>query len=390
MRRSEALLLAPVLGILAAVTLVGCGRSQLVTSTVPESAPVVQPAHHFDVVRFTSGLDRPTYVGAAPGDPDALWVLEQSGRVVRIEDDDQALALDLSDEVGAGTETGLLGIAFHPGFTTNGRLFLHWSDLAGDTRVAEFAAEPDRRSIRAEPVRELLFVDQPEANHNGGQLAFGPDGRLHLGLGDGGGAFDSNRTAQDTAQHLGKILAADVDAEALVWEPVVVGLRNPWRFWLDPALDELWVADVGQDEVEEVNRVRLEPDEPPKNLGWSAYEGTTRISDHELDPTGELVAPVATYGHDEGCSVIGGPVYGGTQFPELVRRYLYGDFCAGTLWSLRGTPEGGATDVRPEVAKVPQLTHIGEDADGELVFASANGSIYRAVPVAEETDRSPG
>lgn len=390
MHRSEYLRRVSLLAVAAAVALGGCGRSQVVTSTLPESAPVVQPAHHFDVVRVTSGLDRPTYVGTAPGDPEALWVLEQAGRVLRLEGDEHAVALDISSDVGLGTETGLLGIAFHPGFATNGRLFLHWSDLAGDTRVAEFAAEPDRRSIHPEPVRELLFVDQPEANHNGGQLAFGPDGRLHLGLGDGGGAFDPNRTAQDAAKHLGKILAADVDAETLVWEPVVVGLRNPWRFWLDPALDELWVADVGQDEVEEVNRVRLEPDEPPKNLGWSAYEGTTRITDHELDPTGELVEPVATYGHDEGCSVIGGPVYGGTQFPELVRRYVYGDFCAGTLWSLRGTPEGGATDVSPAGAKVPQLTHIGEDADGELVFASANGSIYRAVPVAPEPGSSQG
>lgn len=388
MLRSERLRLAPVLGALVGVALAGCGRPELVTSTMPEPAATVQPAHHFDVERIVSGLDRPTYVGAAPGDPGALWVLEQPGRVLRLEGDEQAVALDLSAQVGIGTEQGLLGMAFHPGFATNGRVFLHWTDLAGDTRVAEFAARPDR-SIQPQPVRELLFVDQPEANHNGGQLAFGPDGRLHLGLGDGGGAFDPDRTAQDTRQHLGKVLAADVDAEVPGWEAVLVGLRNPWRFWFDPALEEVWIADVGQDEVEEVNRVRLEPDEPPKNLGWSAYEGTTRIADHELDPGGELVEPVATYGHDEGCSIIGGPVYGGTQLPGLVRRYVYGDFCAGTLWSLRGTPEGGAADVRPEAAKVPQLTHIGEDADGELVFASANGSLYRAVPVTPEGDRGP-
>ncbi|MDP9019816.1 MAG: PQQ-dependent sugar dehydrogenase [Actinomycetota bacterium] len=346
----------------------------------------MQSAHHFDVVRIASGLERPTYVGAAPGDPRALWALEQPGRVLRLEGDEQAIALDISDNVSAGTESGLLGIAFHPGFASNGRVFLHWNDAAGDTRVAEFVAEPDRRSIRPQAVRELLFVDQPEANHNGGHLAFGPDGRLYLGLGDGGGAFDPNRTAQDVAQHLGKILATDVDAEVPTWDPVLVGLRNPWRFWLDPALEEMWVADVGQDEMEEVNRVLLEPDEPPKNLGWSAYEGTARITDHELDPVGERVDPVATYGHDEGCSVIGGVVYGGAQLPELVRRYLYGDFCSGTLWSLRGTPDGGATDLRQEVAKVPQLTHIGEDADGELVFASANGSIYRAIPVAPDPE----
>jgi glucose/arabinose dehydrogenase len=378
----------PLLTFVLAGALTGCGPDDVVTSTMPEPTAAVQPAH-FDVERIVSGLDRPTYVGAAPGDPDALWALEQPGRVLRLEDDQPTVALDLSDAVGVGTEQGLLGIAFHPGFASNGRVFLHWTDLAGDTRVAEFAADPDRRSIAPQPLRELLFVDQPEANHNGGHLAFGPDGRLYLGLGDGGGAFDPGRTAQDTTEHLGKILATDVDAEVPAWDAVLVGLRNPWRFWLDPALDEMWVADVGQDEVEEVNRVSLEPDEPPKNLGWSAYEGTARITDHELDPTGELVEPVVTYGHDEGCSIIGGPVYGGTQLPEMSRRYVYGDFCAGTLWSLRGTAGGGATDVRIEQAKVPQLTHIGEDADGELVFASANGSLYRTVPVPPEAEPSP-
>jgi glucose/arabinose dehydrogenase len=245
--------------------------------------------------------------------------------------------------------------------------------------VAEFRAEPDGRSLDPRPVRDLLWVDQPEENHNGGQLAFGPDGRLYLGLGDGGGAFDSRRTAQDPAHLLGKIVAADVDAEIARWEVFVMGLRNPWRFWFDPALAEMWVADVGQDKVEEVNRIRVELDEPPKNLGWSAYEGTRNVAAHKLHRRGELVAPVHTYSHEEGCAVIGGFVYGGTQFPELVRRYLFGDFCSGALWSLKGTPDMGATDLRREQAKVPLLAHIGEDADGEIVLASASGSLYRAV-----------
>ena len=354
------------------------------TSALPQADSGEQTARHFDVERIASGLDRPTYVGAAPGDPAALWVLEQPGRVVRLEGDERTIALDISGQVGTGTERGLLGIAFHPGFATNGRVFLHWSDPAGDTRVAEFAARPDHRSIRPRPLRQLLFVDQPEENHNGGQLAFGPDGRLHIGLGDGGGAFDPHRIAQDTDRHLGKILATDVDAETPTWEPVLIGLRNPWRFSFDPALSEIWVADVGQDETEEVNRVALELDEPPKNLGWSAYEGMRKIAGHDLAAGGELVHPVATYGHDQGCSVIGGVVYSGTRLEGMGRRYLYGDFCAGSLWSLRGTPDGGATEIRPEMAEVPQLTHIGEDADAELVFASAAGSIYRAVPVVPE------
>ncbi|MPY93798.1 MAG: glucose dehydrogenase [Acidimicrobiia bacterium] len=383
--------------VLAATVSAGCGTEGM-TNTAHAAASAATSADHFAVERIATGLDRPTFVGAAPGDPEALWVLEQSGRVVRVEGAERHVALDLSDSLSSGNERGLLGIAFHPRYADNGRLFLHWTGLGGETRVAEFARGADGRSIEPTLVRELLTVAQPEENHNGGQLAFGPDGRLYLGLGDGGGAFDPRRTAQDRNQLLGKVLAADVDTPAPppgaparstgstgappppTWAVVLSGLRNPWRFSFDPALGEIWVADVGQDQVEEVNRVLLEPDEPPKNLGWSAFEGTHRLDGHDLDPTGELIEPVATYGHDEGCSVIGGIVYSGAQLPGLVRRYVFGDFCSGTLWSLRATPDGGATDIREERAKVPQLTHIGLDGDGELVFASAAGSLFRAVP----------
>jgi glucose/arabinose dehydrogenase len=223
-------------------------------------------------------------------------------------------------------------------------------------------------------------VEQPEENHNGGQLAFGPDGRLYLGLGDGGGAFDPRRAAQDPGSPLGKVLATDVDSPTGGWTPVLIGLRNPWRFSFDRALSELWVSDVGQDRVEEINRVPLELDEPPKNLGWSAFEGTFRLEDHELETSGELVEPVASYSHDQGCAVIGGVVYAGVELEGLSRRYVFGDFCSGTLWSVQGLPGGAASPMRAERAAVPQLTHIGEDSDGELVFASATGSIFRAVP----------
>jgi len=230
-------------------------------------------------------------------------------------------------------------------------------------------------------VRELLHVDQPEENHNGGQLAFGPDGRLYLGLGDGGGAFDPDETAQDLDRRLGKVLSIDADAPRAGWRVELYGLRNPWRFSFDFALGEVWIADVGQDDVEEIDRVLLEPDEPPKNLGWSAYEGTDPTDvGHDLEGGGELVWPVATYTHDDGCSVTGGSVYGGARLPGLARRYVYGDFCSGAIWTLKGTPEGRAIDVRRERARVPQLSHIGTDAAGELLFASSAGAIYRAVP----------
>jgi glucose/arabinose dehydrogenase len=343
----------------------------------PQAARESGRAHHFDVRRIAGGFNRPTYVGVAPGDERGLWVLEQPGRVVRLAGGRRTTMLDLSSRVLTGAEQGLLGIAFDPYFATNRRLYLHWSDRRGDTRVAEFRA---RRSgvIEPRPVRRLLAVDQPEENHNGGQLAFGPDGRLYLGLGDGGGAFDPRATAQDPRSRLGKVLATPVDGPPR-WRTVLSGLRNPWRFSFDAALGELWIGDVGQDAIEEINRVALEFDEPPKNLGWSAFEGTRRIAGHALDRGGQLVWPVAAYSHEDGCSVTGGLIYGGGKLPALSRRYVYGDFCAGTLWSLEGTPEGGATDVRRERATIPQLVHIGVDGDGELLFASAAGGLYRAV-----------
>jgi glucose/arabinose dehydrogenase len=336
-------------------------------------------AHNFGVERIATGLNRPTFVSAAPGDPGALWVLEQPGRVVRLANGRRTTVLDLSDRVVTGAEQGLLGAAFDPDFALNRRLYLHWSDRRGDTRLAEFRVGRDN-TADPRPRRELLHVEQPEENHNGGQLAFGPDGRLYVGLGDGGGAFDPNRTAQDPGSKLGKILATDVERPR--WRTVLTGLRNPWRFSFDAALGEIWIADVGQDEIEEINRVLLEPDEPPKNLGWSAFEGPNRVQegDSTLDRTGELVWPVATYTHDDGCSVTGGLVYRGTKLPGLSGRYVYGDFCSAILWSLQPAPQGKAADVRREQARVQQLTHIGTDSDGELVFASAAGEIYRAVP----------
>ena len=382
MPRTAAIAL-PVLALLAGTAIAAVALGGVAGGQDPDVVRPPEPAreggraHHFDVRRIVGGLNRPTYVGVAPGDERGLWVLEQPGRVVRLAGGRRTTMLDLSGRVLTGAEQGLLGIAFDPYFATNRRLYLHWSDRRGDTRVAEFRA---RRSgvIEPRPVRRLLAVDQPEENHNGGQLAFGPDGRLYLGLGDGGGAFDPRATAQDLRSRLGKVIATPVDGPPR-WRTVLSGLRNPWRFSFDAALGDLWIGDVGQDAVEEVNRVALEPDEPPKNLGWSAFEGTKRIAGHALDRAGALVWPVAAYSHEDGCSVTGGLIYGGGKLPGLSRRYVYGDFCAGTLWSLQGTPEGGATDVRRERATVPQLVHIGVDADGELLFASGTGGIYRAV-----------
>jgi glucose/arabinose dehydrogenase len=371
---------ALVLAIAWAYAASGSEPQSRTTAAPPRPAKETGRARSFDVESFARGFNRPTYVGAAPGDRQGIWVLEQPGRVIRVAGRRREVLLDLRSRVTLGAEQGLLGMAFHPDFAENRRLYLHWSERRrGDTRVAEFRAGRDFR-IRARPERRLLAQHQPEDNHNGGQLAFGPDGRLHLGLGDGGGAFDPRRTAQDRRSRLGKIIATRVDRRPR-WRTVVSGLRNPWRFSFDPALGDLWIADVGQDRYEEINRVALEPDERPKNAGWSVYEGTRRMPGRRrLGSRGELVWPVAGYTHDDGCSVTGGHVYAGTRLPGLQRRYVYGDYCTGTLWTLRGTERRRATDVRREAARLPQLTHIGADADGELLLASGSGVLYRALP----------
>src|SRR5918992_4148068 len=242
--------------IVTVLALAGCG-DDLDELERPEPAGEQGRAHNFGVERIATGLNRPLWVGAAPGDPHALWVLEQPGKVIRIEGEERTTLLDIGDQVKVGAEQGLLGIAFHPGFADNRRLFLHWSDPRGDTRVAEFRARADQ-TLEPRPVRRLLALDQPEENHNGGQLAFGPDERLYLGLGDRGGPYDPRRTAQDPENLLGKLVATDVDARTPRWDVVLTGLRNPWRFWFDPALGEIWIADVGQDEVEEIDRVQLQ------------------------------------------------------------------------------------------------------------------------------------
>jgi glucose/arabinose dehydrogenase len=370
MRRRLIAVVSTVVVLAAAAVAVGALRDPLAGVDPTRPATETGRAHGFDVERIATGFNRPTWVGVAPGDPGSLWVLEQPGRVVRLRGGRRSTVIDLTSETTTSAEQGLLGIAFHPDYATNRRLYLHWSDRNGDTRVAEFR---HRRQVR-----ELLAVEQSEPNHKGGQLAFGPDGRLYLGLGDGGGAFDPERYAQDPGDEHGKLLSTDVGRPD--WRVELIGLRNPWRFAFDPALGEVWIGDVGQDAVEEIDRVLLEPDEPPKNLGWSAFEGTERMGEGDDSLTdGELVWPVAQYTHEDGCSVTGGYVYQGTRLQRLAGRYLYGDFCSGVLWSLRAAPEGRVADVRRERAAVPQLTHIGPDAEGEPLFASANGAVYRAV-----------
>jgi glucose/arabinose dehydrogenase len=326
-----------------------------------------------------SGFASPVHVTAAPGEPGRIYVVEQAG-VIRVIENGAVRPepfLDLRDRIASGGERGLLSVAFHPDYERNGRLFVDYTNLEGDTRVVELRANDERTAADPSTARELLAVDQPYANHNGGQLAFGPDGLLYVGMGDGGSGGDPDDRAQDLGDRLGKLLALDVDAGGAGWRIVAYGLRNPWRFSFDRETGNLLVGDVGQDSREEVDLVRW-PADGLLNFGWPTWEGDVRYSDRPLRGDGRLVEPVATYGRDDGCSVTGGFVYRGAAIPGLAGRAFFGDYCSGRIWSFRA--EGvRATGLRREQISVPELTTFGEDADGELLAASQGGTVFRLV-----------
>ncbi len=323
-----------------------------------------------------TGLDQPVYVTAAPGGPSRLYVVEQPGRI-RVSERGKLRSepfLDISKLVSCCGERGLLSVAFHPGYATNHRLYVDYTDVDGNTRVVEYRSDGVR--VLPASARRLLAVDQPYPNHNGGQLQFGPDGRLYVGMGDGGSGGDPESRGQDTSTMLGKLVAIDVDSGAT--SLAGRGLRNPWRFSFDRRTGDLWIGDVGQDAWEEVDHVVKGG--LPRNFGWSVYEGLVRFKDAPLDKSAPLVRPVVVYSHAQGCSITGGYVYRGKAIPALRGRYVYGDFCSGRIWSLSATARPGtAAKPRLEPWNVPQLSSFGEDAAGELLTVSLAGTISRLV-----------
>jgi glucose/arabinose dehydrogenase len=366
-------LLAPLLAVAVIALIVSAivvASSDPELETGGEDAPV-------RLVEVVSGLESPTYVTAAPNEPGRLYVVEQPGRIRVVEDGTllEAPFLDISADVTSGGEQGLLSVAFHPDYASNGLFYVDYTDRNGDTRVVEFRADGTGPPVRT---REIFFAEQPYPNHNGGQLAFAPDGRLLVGMGDGGRRDDPEDRAQDLASPLGKLLAFDTDVAEPEPEVLAYGLRNPWRFSFDRATDDLWIPDVGQDEWEEVNVVPA-GESDLLNFGWDVREGLEPYEDKPLNDAGQLVDPVAVYDHTEGCSITGGYVYRGSELPELEGRYLYGDYCSGSIWSLALSPDGEA-DVRREPVRLPGLTSFGEDEAGRLYLASADGAVYRLSP----------
>jgi glucose/arabinose dehydrogenase len=326
---------------------------------------------------FVSGLSSPVHVAAPRGEPNRLYVVEQAGRI-RVVVNGRLRPqpfLDIRHLVASGGERGLLSVAFHPNYAANRRLFVNYTDRNGDTRVVEYRASADRQRALPGTARRWLLARQPYGNHNGGQLAFGPDGRLYVGMGDGGSGGDPHNHGQRPGTLLGKLLVRNVNLTSSRWQANALGLRNPWRFSFDRATGDLWLADVGQNAWEEVNWTPRSELAQLRNYGWSVFEGRARFSSRAL-AGGRLVEPVHVYANAGGnCSVTGGFVYRGQAVPAARGRYFFGDYCTGTVWSLRLAGRQ-ATDVRVE-GRVPRLTSFGEDARGELYLVSHNGTVHR-------------
>jgi len=317
---------------------------------------------------------KPVFLNAPAGDS-RLFVVEQGGWI-RVVADGRLLTqnfLDVSFLVSTGAEQGLLGLAFHPSYASNGRFFVDYTDIAGDTQVIEYRVSADANRADPVPVKTLLTVNQPASNHNGGMLQFGPDGKLYLSLGDGGGSA-ARANAQNPASLLGSIVSIDVDTGAnQVWAK---GLRNPWRFDFDPPTNTIFIGDVGERTVEEVNAA---PAAAGNNFGWPIREGSGCFGSTRCQLQG-LVPPVTEYYRADGCTVIGGFAYRGTAIPSLAGTFLYSDFCGGFLRGVRAWQSGWIDLSWPAIQVTGSPSSFGEDGHGELYLTTLDGSVYRIVP----------
>jgi glucose/arabinose dehydrogenase len=312
-------------------------------------------------------------VAAPRNEPDLLYVVQRTGRVYAI---DRAGAkvrvfLDLGGRVGRQGFQGLLSIAFHPRYESNRRVYAFYATAGNEIFVEEYRSRDG--SVDTRTRRLILRIGQAKPGrfaHFGGQLAFGPDGRLYAAIGDG-----LENGAQNPNDLYGKLLRLDVDGR--IQRPVVLayGLRNPWRFSFDRRTGALYVADVGQARWEEINLLR--PGATGiANFGWDVYEGRSRRGDSQVTLPGRLVFPVAVYGHSAGnCSITGGFVYRGAAVPAARGRYFFGDFCSGRIWTVRAG--AGQRTMRPTGLRVRLLSSFGEDARGELYVVSRRGFLYR-------------
>jgi glucose/arabinose dehydrogenase len=374
------------------------------------SGPGRSPTARFDPSHLTVGFDEvvggltaPLGIANASDGSGRLFVVEQGGEI-RIVRDGQLLPgpfLDISDEISSGGERGLLGLAFHPRYPADPRLFVDYTDTNGDTRVSSFTVDPSRPDVVDRPSeRRLLFVKQPYPNHNGGALAFGPDGFLYISLGDGGSGGDPQGNGQSLTTLLAKILRIDVDHPSgtnaygipadnpfangaggrrpEIW---LTGLRNPWRLSFDRANGDLWIGDVGQGAWEEID-VQRAGVPGGTNFGWNLMEGTHCYQPSSACANRSLTLPVAEYGHDQGCTVIGGIVYRGGAQPALRGGYLFADYCSGRVWAIDPSTNDGRT---PTVVANTRhsFTAFGEDEAGEAYAVDIGaGTLLRVTAAA--------
>ena len=361
-------------------------------STAPATTIATGPLPIPVVTLVDAGtFDTPVELFSRVGDP-RHFVVEQNGRIIAADDLSAEVMLDITDLTAADGERGLLGAAFHP---AQDLAYVHYTNGDGTTVVDEYAIDPVTAVFDPGSRREVLTVEQPFGNHNGGELAFGPDGFLYLGLGDGGSANDPERNSLALASRLGKILRIDPresgnesftipadnpfigveGADPAIW---ALGLRNPWKFSFDTPTGDLWIADVGQGDLEEINYApAIDGQGAGRGLsfGWSAFEGTARFNDDQ-DADGHT-PPIVEYSHDDGdCSVSGGVVYRGEGIADLQGWFVYGDFCSGCIWGYDPTSQPGAPII-VELAQQPNLAAIAIGGEGDLFAVSNVGTVSR-------------
>lgn len=382
------------------VTGVGIGNTHIVADFggVTDSVPVVVTgaggAPSPSLLRITAALTSPVHATSPTGDVARLFVVEQRG-TIRVVRNDTLLAapfLDIRSLVSGGEEQGLLSMAFHPSYATNGYVYVSYTDTIGTSKVVRYQVS-DAETADPATAFEILSVTQPYPNHNGGLITFGPDGMLYVGLGDGGSGGDPDGNGQNRATLLGSILRIDVDGGSPYAVPAdnpfvgqagvrgeiwMYGLRNPWRFSFDRSLGDLYVGDVGQQNLEEVDVVTA-PMAGGLNFGWNVMEGTACYNAATCSTAG-LTLPVVEYTHADGCSITGGFVYRGADVGPLQGRYLYADYCSG--WVRSFTYFGGQvveSSEWPELSPGTGVTSFAEDARGELYVMTRAGVLSRMV-----------
>ena len=346
-----------------------------------------------DITPFATGFTSPVEI-AHPKDDVRLFVVEKTGIIKILNSDGTTnpnpfLVLSPSS-ISTNGERGLLGMAFHPNYNTNGYFYLNYTNPNGNTIIARYSVDATNPNLAINSGTTLLTVIQPSSNHNGGTIKFGPDGYLYIGMGDGGGSGDPSNYAQNISSNLGKMLRIDVDSASPYGIPSTnpyvgiegndeiwaIGLRNPWKFSFNRLNGDLWIADVGQGKMEEINKISS-PLTGGLNFGWRCYEGTEPYNTNGCASAATMTFPFAEYNHTQGCSITGGYIYTGNLYPALSGKYIFADYCKNRLGTVN---ENGTITYTAFFENPNSFSTFGEDKNGELYVANIdNGNIYKII-----------